>query len=166
MSPTSTGSKFNYAQQFLPNFNFFRSVQFLSKVTHSSALKNLWSWMNCLQENRPCLDRPTQRNGTRRGAACVFLLRSSASEIAEASSSWDVGPRCSVGKSPSAQSWWIFPASHLRFLRRDRFSYKLGPWKSLLPSFAKMMRFPCWMMINWETLEKMVETCKTNLVIF
>jgi len=93
---------------------------------------------------RAWTDQPNEKGQPRRGAANVFfLLRSSASEIAEASSSWDVGPGVR----------WLSHGGLSQPVIRSFFGegyifLQTIPWKSLLPSFAKIMSFPFWMMIN------------------
>lgn len=126
---------------------FFRSDQCLSKVTHSSALKNLWSWMNCLQENRSYLDRPTQRNGPTPARRCKCVFFASFFGI------WNRWSFQFLGCRSIGSVMVDYPSqSFVRFLGGGIFSYKLGPWKSLLPSFAKIMSlsFP----FGWWSTEK------------
>ena len=103
---------------------------------------------------RAWTNQPNKTGQPRRGAANVFFcfvlrhLKSLKLPVPGMSVQVFVGWKITIGSVMVD-----YPSqSFVRFLGRDIFSYKLGPWKSLLPSFAKIMSlsFP----FGWWSTEK------------
>ena len=117
---------------------------------------------------RAWTDQPNKTGQPRRGAANVFFLLRS---LASLKSLKLPVPGMSVQVFGGLSHGGLSQPVIRSFFGEGYIFLQTIPWKSLLPSFAKIMSFPFWMMINWETLEtwwkRVNQPCNfLNLIFF